>query len=465
MGEPVSQLNCVILAAGQGKRMHAAGSKVLCEVAGKPMLRWVIDAARAAGAGELCVVASSDDVKSAAEGCAVCEQKERLGTGHAVMCAREFLEPRSAADTLVLCGDAPFIDKDTITGALALHREQQNSVTVISAVVQEPKGYGRIIRRGDSLAAIVEDADCNDAEAEIDEINSGAYWFKTAALLRALDLIKNDNAQGEYYLTDAVAIIISGGERAGCFTAASDRVALGANNPADLLRLNEISNAAAIERHLAAGVHFVCRDGVVIGPDVTIGPGATILPGTQIYGASSVGAGAVIGPNTQLVDCAIGDMSAINASQCREAKVGDNAKIGPFVQLRPGSVIGDDVKIGDFVEIKNSNIGRGTSVAHLTYIGDADVGRYCNFGCGVVVVNYDGEQKRRTEVGDYAFVGCNTNLVAPARVGEGAYTAAGTTVTEDVPAGALAVGRAKQRNIEGWAAKKLKGYIEKKSKL
>lgn len=465
MGELASQLNCVILAAGQGKRMHAAGSKVLCEVAGKPMLRWVIDAARAARVGELCVVASGGDVKSAAEGCEICEQKERLGTGHAVMCARGFLQPRGAGDTLVLCGDAPFIDKDTITGSLALHREQGNAVTVISAVVEKPKGYGRIIRRGDSLAAIVEDADCNDAEAEINEINSGAYWFKTASLLRALDMIKNDNAQGEYYLTDAVAIIISSGERAGCYAAASDDVALGANNPADLLRLNEIANNAAIERHLAAGVHFVSRDGVVIGPDVVIGAGATILPNTQMYGETSVGAGAVIGPNTLLVGCEIGENSVINSSQCRQSRVGANVAIGPFSQLRAGSDIADGAKIGDFVEIKNSAIGRGTSVAHLTYIGDADVGSFCNFGCGVVVVNYDGEKKQRAAVGDYAFVGCNTNLVAPANIGEGAYTAAGTTVTEDVPAGALAVGRAKQRNIEGWAAKKLKSYIEKKKKL
>ncbi|MEG0751759.1 MAG: bifunctional UDP-N-acetylglucosamine diphosphorylase/glucosamine-1-phosphate N-acetyltransferase GlmU [Oscillospiraceae bacterium] len=464
MGDTATQFNCVILAAGEGKRMHASRSKALCEVAGKPMLRWVIDAAKTAGIGEICVVASKDDVKSVAQCCEIAEQKERLGTGHAVMCAREFLQKRANGDTLVLCGDAPFINRETIVGALELHSLQSNAVTVMSAIVGDPKGYGRIIRRGDSLAAIVEDADCDDAQAEICEINSGAYWFKTADLLAALEKIRPDNAQGEYYLTDAVAIIIASQKRAGCFAADSPFVALGANSPLDLLHLNEIANRAAIARHLEVGVHFVSCDGVVIGPDVEIAPGATILPGTMLYGATEIGEGSTIGPNSLLCDTSVGKNTVFNASQGYDSKVGDNVKIGPFVQLRPNSEVCDDVKIGDFVEIKNSRIGRGTSLAHLTYIGDSDVGECCNFGCGVVVVNYDGEKKNRTTVGDFAFIGCNTNLVAPVRVGNGAYTAAATTVTEDVPDGALAIGRARQKNIEGWAARKLRAYIEKKSK-
>ena len=457
-------LSCIILAAGQGKRMHAAGSKVLCEVAGKPMIGWVIDAARSAGIKDICVVASSDDVKKAAVGCQICEQKERLGTGHAVMCAREFLKNHAGGSTLVLCGDAPFIDKKTIEGALRSHIEGGCGVTVISACVEDAGSYGRIIRSGDRLEAIVEAADCTPEQREIKEINSGAYWFDSAALLSSLDRLKDNNAQHEYYLTDAVSIISSDGMPAGCYAAESANIALGANSPADLLQLNETARREAIGRCLANGVHFINIDGVVIGPDVEIAPGATILPGTQLYGKTKIGAGAEIGPNSLLVDCTIGENSVINACQCHESRVGANAKIGPFVQLRPNSDIGDEVKIGDFVEIKNSTIGRGTSVAHLTYVGDADVGSYCNFGCGVVFVNYDGVNKCRTTVGDYAFVGCNTNLVAPVTVGDGAYTAAGTTVTNDVPAGALAVGRARQRNIEGWAAQKLKPYIAKKSK-
>lgn len=457
--------NCVILAAGEGKRMHSTSSKVLCEVAFKPMLSWVIDAARKADVKAICTVASSDDVKSAAEGCVICEQKERLGTGHAVMCAKSFLEEHKGDNTLVLCGDAPFIDAETITSSLEEHINGANDVTVISAVVKDPTGYGRIVRRDNLLAAIVEQADCNEATNIICEINSGAYWFKTDSLLSVLSNIKNDNAQGEYYLTDAVSLLIASGKRAGCFAAKSPYLALGANRPADLLRLNEIASEMAIEKWLSEGVRFIKRDGIIIGPDVEIEAGAVILPGTILIGKTKIGAGSEIGPNSYLVDTVIGKNSVFNSSQSHDAKVGDGAKIGPFVQLRPDSIIGDEVKIGDFVEIKNSTIGRGTSVAHLTYVGDSDVGEYCNFGCGVVFVNYDGENKNRSVIKDFAFVGCNTNIVAPVTVGEGAYTAAGVTVTKDIPDGALAIGRPELIIKEGWAANKLKKYVEKKTKL
>ncbi len=457
-------MSCVILAAGEGKRMHAPHSKVLCEVSGKPMLRWVIDAARAAGIEKICVVASSDDVKQAAEGCEIREQKERLGTGHAVICAKDFLLENQDGNTLVLCGDAPFIDPQTVRDAYAQHMASGAAVTVISAVVEQPGAYGRILRQGDALAGIVEAADCDERQRAICEINSGAYWFSTRALVEALGTLKNDNAQGEYYLTDAVAAILKSGKGAGCFAASGADIVLGANNPADLLLLNEIANRRAIDRHLANGVHFLSRDGVVIGPDVVIEPGATILPGSILYGSTKVCAGAKIGPNSLLSNLTVGPGTVFNASQGYDSRIGANAHIGPFVHIRPNSVIDDKVKIGDYVEVKNSHIGEGTSLAHLTYIGDSDVGRHCNFGCGVVVVNYDGEVKNRTTVGDFAFIGCNTNLVAPVTIGDGAYTAAGTTVTKDVPAGALAVGRARQTVIEGWAAKKLQKYIAKKSK-
>lgn len=458
------QLQCVILAAGEGKRMHAPHSKVLCEVAGKPLLSWVLSAVRGAGIEGICVVASSDDVKTAAGGCEIREQTKRLGTGHAVMCATDFLKSNQGGHTLVLCGDAPFIDAQTILASYAQHAEQDNALTVIAAEVPDPTGYGRIVRRGENLLGIVEEADCDALQKEIREINSGAYWFRTDALLDALSNLKNDNAQGEYYLTDALSYLIGTGQNAGCYRAANPNIVLGANRPIDLLTLNEIAARMTIGRHLAAGVHFIETSGIVIGPDVKIEPGATILPNCQLYGDSSVGEGAVIGPNTVLRDTVIGAGSTVNASQCTDSTVGAHVTIGPFVQLRPNSVIGDRVKIGDFVEVKNSTIGEGTSLAHLTYIGDSDVGKHCNFGCGVVVVNYDGEVKNRTTVGDFAFVGCNTNLVAPVRVGNGAYTAAATTVTKDVPDGALAVGRARQQNIEGWAARKLSKYIEKKSR-
>ena len=467
MNENMNLKNAVILAAGQGKRMRAATSKVLCEVAGKPMLNWVIDAARKAEAGEICIVASEADVMEAAgkAGCLTRQQTERLGTGHAVRMAEDFLEERIGGDTLILCGDNPFMDSETIGNAYELHARQENAVTVITAEIADPARYGRIIRSGDALEGIVEDADCTEEQKKIREINSGAFWFRTEDLLGALKKIRNDNAQGEYYLTDAVAILLGEGKKAGAYKADSEDVVLGANDPAGLLLLNEIAAKRAVDRHLANGVQFRLRDGVVIGPDVVIEPGAVILPGCTLTGRTVIRAGAVIGPNSMVTDSEIGEGTVFESSKATDAFVGKDVRIGPYVQLRPDARIGDKVKIGDFVEIKNSSIGEGTSVAHLTYIGDADVGKYCNFGCGVVFVNYDGEVKNRTTVGDYCFVGCNTNLIAPVTLGDGAYTAAGATVTKDVPAGALAISREALVIKDGWAAKKLKKYIEKKQKL
>lgn len=457
-----SDTSCIILAAGEGKRMHSKKSKVLCEVAFKPMINWVIDSARGAGIENICVVVSSDDVRAAADGCTVCEQKERLGTGHAVMCADSFLKDHRG-DVLILCGDAPFISSDVISSALREHRQSKNKVTVISAVLSDPAGYGRIVREDGGLKAIVEARDCTDEQLSIDEINSGAYWFDADALGAALLTLRADNAQGEYYLTDTLRAIAEAGGRAGCFTAPTPDVVLGANSPADLLELNRIAERRIIARHLENGVRFVSLDGVVIGPDVEIEAGAEILQGTTVYGKTRIGAGSVVGPNSLLEDAEIGRDVEFLSSFGRRCTVGDGARIGPFAHLRPGSHIGPSVKLGDFVEIKNSTVGEGTSVAHLTYIGDSDVGKHCNFGCGVVVANYDGSEKHRTEVGDFAFVGCNTNLIPPVRVGSRAYTAAGVTITSDVPDGALAVGRAKQSNLEGVGERKLKKYIEKKS--
>ncbi len=455
-----AQTSCVVLAAGEGKRMLSKRSKVLCEVAFKPMLSWVIDAAASSHIKDICVVASSEDVKSAAEGCEICEQKERLGTGHAVMCAQSFLKGRGG-DTLVLCGDAPFIGSGTIERSLHQHRKDNCDVTVIGANIDNPESYGRIIRDEKGLKAIVEARDCTPAQLLVNEVNSGAYWFNTEKLLDALSRLTNNNSQNEYYLTDAVALIKENGGAAGCFTADSPDIVLGANSPADLLLLNERAKQRIVARHLENGVRFISLDGIVIGPDVEIAAGAEIMPGTILYGKTSIGAGSVIGPNSLLENAEVGENVEFNSSQGRDCVIKDGAKIGPFVHLRPDAVIGKKVKLGDFVEVKNSSIGEGTSIAHLTYIGDSDIGKFCNFGCGVVVANYDGEKKNRTVVGDYAFVGCNTNLVPPVTVGSRAYTAAGTTITKDVPDGALAIGRARQENIPDWADKKLKKYIEK----
>ena len=456
---------CVILAAGAGKRMHSPLSKVLCQVACKPMISWITDTVKASDIGSICVVVSSDDVAGAVPGCEIRYQTERLGTGHAVMCASDYLE-KGFENVLVLCGDAPFMSADTILSALKFHTENNNDLTVISAVLDDPARYGRIIRGKDNdLQAITEAADCTEEQLAIREINSGAFWFRVPALCDALKRIRNDNAQGEYYLTDTVQIIRSSGGKTGCFASPDPDIVLGANSPADLLRLNEIAIDKIIKNHLANGVHFLSTDGVVIGPDVTIQPGSRILPGTMLYGNTSIGASCEIGPNTILENVKVGNGCTVLSSVVRGSLIGDNVTVGPFAHIRQDTSLHDNINVGAFVETKNSDVGEGTSVAHLTYLGDADIGKYCNFGCGTVIANYDGTVKSRTVIGDYAFIGCNTNLIPPVTVGSYAYTAAGTTVTRDIPEGALAVGRVKETILPEWGKRKLKAYIEKKNKL
>ena len=460
----VHGVSCVILAAGEGKRMFSRSSKVLCEVTYKPMVLWVTDAAKGAGIDDICVVVGSADVENAVKDYDTVYQKERLGTGHAVLCAMDFLKSHVDGDTLILYGDAPFMDVDTIRDSLSLHRSTGASATIISAVLDNPRGYGRIVRKDGKISAIVEQADTDDATDAVKEINSGAGWFSTRKLIDTLGKISNDNTKGEYYLTDAVSILIHAGETVSVYQSAASDVTLGANSPLDLLNLNDMASDRAILKHIQNGVHFVNRSGVIIGPDVEIMPGAEILPGSIIYGKTTIGRGSVIGPNSIVRNSSVGENSSLNACQVFESKIGDNVTAGPFTQIRPDCVLGNSVKIGDFVELKNSTIGEGTSVAHLTYIGDSEVGRFCNFGCGTVTSNYDGEKKERTIVKDFAFIGCNTNIIPPVTIGEAAYTAAGATITRDVPAGALAVDRGNLVFKEGWARKKLSSYIEKKTK-
>lgn len=447
----------VILAAGDGKRMKSDRPKVLCEVLFQPMIRWVEDALRAAGVEEICIVEGDQGGllrQAVSPECTFYRQEQRRGTGHAVRMAAETLA--KGGDVVVLNGDSPFIDAQTINAAYRQHREEQNAVTVVTAHIAAPFGYGRILRdSAGAVTGIIEEKDADAKQKQITEINSGAYWFDAAFLADALGRITADNAQGEYYLTDALGIALADGLRAGGYTAPDSDVTLGANDRRALKKLNEIARQREIDRHLDEGVDIPCDDGVIIGKGVTIGHDTLILPGTILLGKTSIGAHCVIGPNSYLVDSSVGDGTHVNASYMTDAFVGENSTIGPFAQMRPNTRLGSGVKIGDFVEIKNSTVGDKTSIAHLTYIGDSDVGSQCNFGCGVVTANYDGCRKFRTVIGDRAFIGCNTNIVPPVQIGEGAYTAAGTTVDEDVPAGALAIGRVRQQIREGWAEKNI----------
>lgn len=450
---------CIILAAGDGKRMKSNKPKTLMKILFKPMLGWVLDSAETAKPDEICVVVGSGEdavrnyLASRQKDYTIVRQTERKGTGHAVMQAREVLN--NSKNVLVLCGDAPFIDPETIEGALKLHTEGNCGVTVIAAVPDDPFGYGRILRdENGELLRIIEQKDASYEERKIAEVNSGAYWFDSAALLEALPKLSDDNASGEYYLTDAAAVIREGGRRAAVYTAENKYIILGANSRIDLNGLNLYARKKKIRELLENGVEFPCTDGIIIGCDVEIGQDTVILPGTIIRGKCRIGSNCEIGPNTLLEDTVVGDGVMLNNVQSYQSVVESGAHIGPFAQLRPGSHIAQNVKIGDFVEIKNSNIGEKTSVAHLTYIGDSDVGRGVNFGCGCITANYDGINKFRTKIGDDAFIGCNTNLIAPVEIGANAATGAGSTITGNVPPNALALERANTRIIEDWEKNK-----------
>ncbi len=448
--------NCaVILAAGEGKRMRSNKSKVLLEVQLKPMLGWVTDAIRNAGIGNLCVVTGHrrEQVEAYLAGsCETVVQTERKGTGHAVMMAREFLDRHRSGHVLICCGDAPFLDSDTISDAFAQHMENEASATVISAVLDDPTGYGRLIRgsRGE-LQAIVEHKEATPEQLAIQEINSGAYWFEIDALLNVLDSIKASSITGEYYLPDAVKLLIGAGKSVGAFIAQSDDVVLGANDPSQLFELNRLARDKILSRHIANGVGMPCTDGIIIGNDVVIGENVTILPGTILKGKTVIHDGCRIGPTSYIDESDIGENCIISLSQVRESKVLENTDIGPYSDIRPGSDIGPNVHIGNYVEVKNSSVAAGTKIAHHTYIGDSDIGENVNFGCGCVTANYDGVNKNRCVIGNDAFIGSNVNLIAPISVGDGAYVAAGSTITEDVPSGSLSIARDRQTNKLGWA--------------
>jgi len=431
----------VILAAGNGKRMKSKLPKVLCEVSAKPMLGWVLSAVNEAEIPDTCVVvgAGREAVENYLDGGYVlAEQTEQLGTGHAVKCAGDFLAAREESDVLVLCGDAPFISREVILESLAKHRNEGAECTVITAKLADGGSYGRIIR-GEDYIHIVESKDATAEQIAVTEVNSGAYWFKASALLGALDRLSNDNASGEYYLTDTVGML-----KSVAFVSEDSDIILGANDRSSLLKLNQIAKEKILEKLLNDGIDIPSADGIIISPDVTIGKGTRVLPGTIITGNTAIGEDCTIGPNSVINNTTVGNETIINASQCYDSKIGSSVRLGPFSHIRPNCSIADSVKIGDFVEIKNSDIGEKTSIAHLTYIGDSTVGQRINFGCGVVTANYDGVNKPRCVIEDDVFIGCNVNLVAPVKIGKGATLAAGSTITDDVPAGALGIARSRQ---------------------
>lgn len=451
--------NCaVILAAGEGIRMNSNLPKTLLKVLFKPMLAWVTDAVKKSSIGDICVITGykSDLIRDfLKDECETAYQSERLGTGHAVKCALDFLHRHKNGNVLVLSGDVPFIDSETISMSFNTHIFEQNGVTVVSAKLSDPSGYGRIITdANNSFQKIVEEKEATNDEKDINEINSGAYWFNVAVLIDALAKLTNDNAKGEFYLTDTIEIIKKSGKNVGVYSAKKEEIALGANTRVQLSKLNEIARIRELEKHMLLGADIPCIDGVIIAEGAVIGKDTTVLPNTVIKENVIIGEFCVIGPNTVLENCVIADHTTLSNTVLKDSKVGSGASVGPFVHIRPDSEIRDNVHIGNFVEIKNSVVDDGTKLPHLLYIGDSDIGKKVNFGCGCVTVNYTGKYKYRTVVRDGAFIGCNTNLIAPVTVGERAYIAAGSTITSDVPENSLAIARSKQTLKENWVLEK-----------
>lgn len=448
----------IVLAAGEGKRMKSNKPKALSCVLFKPMIDWVLDSVEDSGIEDVCVVVGhlGEALEIHLDGkCEIAYQKERLGTGHAVMQTVDYLERTDAENVLILNGDAPFIDAATIEDSLRMHISSQNAVTVISAKIKNPLGYGRIIRdENGNFQSIVEQKDTSDAQKQINEVNSGAYWFDKKCLIYALSQIKPENEAHEYYLTDTISELRKIGKKPGVFMTDNADVVLGANDRVQLMELNGIARRQVLLNLLINGVEIPCMDGVVVGTDVEMGAGTLLLPNTIIRGRSKIGTNCELGPNCLIDDSIICDEVKLNNTFVESAQIEKGADIGPFDHIRPNSIIGSRVHIGNFVEVKNSNIGEGTKLPHLSYIGDSDVGRGVNFGCGSLTVNYDGKKKTRTTVRDHAFIGCNSNLIAPVTVGEYSYIAAGSTITDDVPDGALSIARARQVDKEGWVERK-----------
>lgn len=452
----------IILAAGKGTRMKSIHPKVVHQVCGKAMVNHVIDAARSAGVGETVVVLGHgiDEVRATVgEDVKIAVQAEQLGTGHAVMMADEYM---GLDDTImVLCGDTPLIEADTLGKFFAFHDEGGYAVSVLTTAVDDPRGYGRIIRDDqDRLLRIVEQKDANDQERAVKEINSGIYCFNGKYLKESLAKVDNNNAQGEYYLPDTIELIRKAGGLAGAYQGASIEELMGVNSRLQLSEAEATMRKRINERHMVNGVTIIDVASTYIDADVEIGSDTIVLPGCVLTKGSKIGSSCKIGPHTSIENSIIGDNTSIKKSEVIDAKVGDNTNVGPFAYLRPKADIGNNCKIGDFVEVKNASFGDGSKASHLSYIGDAEVGKNVNIGCGVVFVNYDGKNKFRSIVKDNAFVGSNSNLVAPVIVEEDTFIATGSTITDDIPVGCLAIARQRQELKVGWVEKKRKRDAE-----
>ncbi|WP_312700501.1 bifunctional UDP-N-acetylglucosamine diphosphorylase/glucosamine-1-phosphate N-acetyltransferase GlmU [Sedimentibacter sp.] len=446
----------IILAAGEGTRMKSDIPKTLHKVCGKEMIKYIIEAAEESGIEKNVVVLGhgkekvGDNIKEM--GVLTVEQPigqgAPYGTGYAVMVAKEHINDEDTV--LILCADGPLIRKDTLSSFMKNHLDNNYDASVMTAYFDNPKGYGRIIRNDDeTVRDIVEEKDASAEIKRINEINAGIYCFKGKMLKYALEKIDTDNSQGEYYLTDTVKVLNKENYKIGGWILEDETDIKAVNDRVQLAEVTKIMQQRINEAHMLAGVTIIDPENTYIEDSVTIGRDTTIYPGTFLQQGTVIGCGCTIGPNTRIINSRICDNVSIESSKVIESEIGDGTTVGPFAYLRPGTVLGKNVKIGDFVEVKKSVIGDNSKSSHLSYIGDAEVGKNVNIGCGVVFVNYDGKKKHKTVVGDGAFIGSNSNLVAPVNVQQGGYIACGSTITDDVEEGDLAIARARQVNKKG----------------
>jgi bifunctional UDP-N-acetylglucosamine pyrophosphorylase/glucosamine-1-phosphate N-acetyltransferase len=461
--QALSPVAVIILAAGEGKRMKSSRSKLLHEIAGHSMLSYAVTAATQVQPEHIVVVVGHmrDQVEShlaeIAPHVLIAVQEQQLGTGHAVEVALGQLAQLNG-EVIVTMGDVPMLSGETLAALLDEHRSRQAVVTVLTAEVPDPTGYGRILRDPNGLVSgIVEHRDADEVQRQISEINSGIYVFDGATLRAALADLTPTNDQGEFYLSDVPALIRQAGKPVAALLIDDLWQTEGVNDRIQLSRMNAEMNRRILQRWMRAGVTVVDPATTWVHASVDLAPDVILLPGTSLEGATSVAAGARIGPDTTLIDVEVGENAVVTRTQASLSVIGPGANVGPFAHLRPGTTLGAGGKIGTFVESKNARIGAGAKAPHLSYLGDAVIGEGANIGAGVIFANYDGVRKSTTRVGAYAFVGSNSVLAAPVEVADGAYVAAGSTITGNVGPGDLGVSRARQRNVPGWVARKRAG--------
>jgi len=451
----MEQIRVMIMAAGEGKRMKSSLAKVLHTVHGRSMIDWVLDAARAVDDKPVVIVGHGrEQLLKHLKNVEIAVQLEQKGTGHAVMMGKAFIPEKGYV--VVMAGDMPLLRGETVSQLVDFARKEKAKAGVLTAILPDVTGYGRVLRdENGQVLRIVEHRDASEQERKVKEVNASVYCFDAASLAWGLEHLDNKNDQNEYYLTDVVGLLVQRGDKVVAMAADAEESA-GVNDRIQLAQAGKVMRNRVNRAYMAEGVELVDPENTYIEKGAVIGKDTVIYPNNYIAAGSVIGENCILLPGNRVSESFLGNGCQLEASVLENAKVGTDCQIGPFVHLRPGTCVSDGCRVGNFVEIKNSNVGEGSKISHLSYVGDADVGRNVNMGCGTATANYDGQKKYRSAIEDQAFIGCHTVLVSPVTVGKGAYTAAGSVITEDVPEDALAIARSRQTNKNGWRTDKKK---------